>query len=268
MAIVWSETINNTRYEVRRAGHSIRLYTDGVFHSQYNPNRPITGSIWDLLLLPVFFYPQHSIKRILVLGVGGGAVMRQLDYFLSPQLIKGVELNAVHIEIAKRFFGLGQQPQQVSTLGGKRNKLNTNAKINIQRADAVDWLKKYNGAKFDMIIDDLFGEESGEPVRAIAADANWFKLVSKHLNRRGLLVINFVSRSQARRCGYFTNHAIQQSFKDAFQFTSTQYENAIAAFLGIESNRRIFHNNLAKHPELDTRKKSCRLRYQLSRIVI
>ena len=256
MAIVWHKTINNTRYEVRRAGHSIRLYTDGVFHSQYNPRRPITGSIWDLLLLPVFFYPPHSISRILVLGVGGGAVLRQLDYFLAPKFILGVELNAVHIDIARRFFGLAQ---------GEPHK---NAKISIQKADAVQWLKKYKGAKFDMIIDDLFGEENGEPVRAIDADSNWFKLLTKHLSPEGLLVMNFVSRGQARQSSFFTDQSIQKRFKSAFLFSSSQYENAITAFMKIESSRRIFHSHLESHPELDTRKKTCRLRYQLSRIVI
>jgi len=58
---------------VRSAGYSLRLYTDGVFHTQYNPGNPLTGHIWDLLMLPAFFYEPDTIKRVLVLGVGGVA---------------------------------------------------------------------------------------------------------------------------------------------------------------------------------------------------
>ena len=55
MAILWQKKIKNTQYEVRSAGQTRRLYTDGVFHSQFNPNRAITGGVWDLLMLPTFF---------------------------------------------------------------------------------------------------------------------------------------------------------------------------------------------------------------------
>ncbi|HCM06551.1 MAG TPA: class I SAM-dependent methyltransferase, partial [Oceanospirillales bacterium] len=48
MAIVWQETRNGTHYEVRNAGKTLRLYTDKVLHSQYNFDKKLTGSVWDL----------------------------------------------------------------------------------------------------------------------------------------------------------------------------------------------------------------------------
>ena len=101
MALLWHKQDGNTRYEVRSAGNTRRLYTNGVFHSQYNSTQPVTGSVWDLLLLPAFFLPASSLKRVLVLGVGGGAVIRQLNHFLQPEQIVGVELNPVHLEVAR-----------------------------------------------------------------------------------------------------------------------------------------------------------------------
>ena len=76
MALLWSEQDGDSRYEVRSAGNTRRLYTNGVFHSQYNPNNPVTGSVWDLLLLPAFFLPPGRPRRVLVLGVGGGENIR------------------------------------------------------------------------------------------------------------------------------------------------------------------------------------------------
>ena len=52
MALLWERRVEGTLYQVRSAGRTRRLYTNGVFHSQYNPVRPVTGSVWDLLLLP------------------------------------------------------------------------------------------------------------------------------------------------------------------------------------------------------------------------
>lgn len=105
MAILWQKTIKDTRYEVRTAGQTRRLYTDGVFHSQFNPEHEVTGGVWDVLMLPAFFYPPETIKRVLVLGVGGGAVIHQLQRYIKPEEIIGVELNPVHIMLAKNILG-------------------------------------------------------------------------------------------------------------------------------------------------------------------
>ncbi|MFQ5643422.1 MAG: oxidoreductase, partial [Thiogranum sp.] len=155
MSVLWARSTGGIRYEVRQAGRSLRLYTNGVLHSQYNPGRPLTGSVWDLLFLPAFFYPPGAIRRVLVLGVGGGAVIQQLRRFVQPDLIIGVELNAVHLSVARRFFALK----------GKG--------VQLIRANAVDWVQQYRGAPFDMIIDDLFGDADGEPQRAVFADRAW-----------------------------------------------------------------------------------------------
>ena len=55
MAIVWSKVVGDSQYEVRTAGQSIRLYKDGVFHSQWNARRPLAGGVWDLLFIPALF---------------------------------------------------------------------------------------------------------------------------------------------------------------------------------------------------------------------
>jgi len=155
LAIVWQKNLKGTSYEIRKAGNTTRLYTDGVFHSQFNPDNPITRSVWDLLMLPAFFYVKGSIKRVLVLGVGGGSVIQLLHKHVQPEEIIGIELNPVHISVAKRFFGVN------------------NKMAKLYAADAISWMEKYKGPPFDMIIDDLFGEVDGEGVRPIPLNAKW-----------------------------------------------------------------------------------------------
>ena len=106
MAVVWQQKKQSVLYQVRSAGKTLRLYTDGVLHSQYNPTQPVTGHAWDWLMLPAFFYPEDSIKRVLVLGVGGGTVIHQLNHFIQPDEIVGVEMSKTHFSVGKRFFGL------------------------------------------------------------------------------------------------------------------------------------------------------------------
>jgi len=248
MAIVWKKIVGGVCYEVRSAGNTRRLYTDGVFHSQYNPNNPVTGSIWDLLLLPAFFFPKGSIHRILVLGVGGGAVLKQFNYFLQPQNIVGVELNPVHLKIARRFFKLTQK------------------NISLHEADAVQWLQAYHGEPFDLIVDDLFGEDEGEPVRAVEADRAWATLLLRHLTSEGMVVTNFVSSRQLKQSAYVQASDIKQRFSCGFQLMASRYENAIGAFLKKPSSSRMLRKNLMTMPYLNPNLQTCKLSYYLRRI--
>lgn len=248
MALLWHKQDGNTRYEVRSAGNTRRLYTNGVFHSQYNATQPVTGSVWDLLLLPAFFLPANSLKRVLVLGVGGGAVIRQLNHFLSPQQIVGVELNPVHLEVAREFFEVEA------------------ANVELVEADARWWLKQYRGEPFDMIIDDIFSDADGDPQRAVPADGPWMRGLLKHLSADGVLVCNFGSPQELKECAWFQQPSIGNRFAAAFQLTTPLYENAIGAFLRQPSDSAVLRERLRHIPGLNPDLASSKLNYRIRRL--
>lgn len=245
MSLLWFKQTKDTRYEVRSAGNSVRLYTNGVFHSQFNPNAPVSGSVWDLLMLPAFFYSPGEIQRILVLGVGGGAVIRLLNHFVQPEKIVGVELNPVHIQIAKRYFGVGQSEAELVC------------------ADAVDWVCDYQGAPFDMIIDDLFCEEAGEPIRALVASPNWKRQLLSHLSKRGVLVMNFISVEEMKKSGCFTSQATRKRFQSVYRLTLPGYENTVGVFLRKHASSQQLRDNLKHTPGLNLQLKGSKLRYTI-----
>lgn len=247
MALIWYRQDGETRYEVRSAGRTRRLYTNGVFHSQYNPSSPVTGNVWDLLLLPAFFAPE-TIRRVLVLGVGGGAVIRQLNHFLTPDLIIGVEINPVHLQVAREHFAVEAE------------------NVALYQADAIHWVRQYRGEKFDLIIDDLFGDSGGDPQRAIAAEAPWMRQLLKRLTPQGTLVINFGSRQELKASAWFSHPAVQARLPAAFSFTTPLYENVIGAFLRQPSDARALRQNLGQWPELDRHRRSCRLNFDMRRL--
>lgn len=213
MAIVWTKSVDDKHFEVRRAGRSVRLYTDGVFHSQYNPAKPVISNLWSLLVLPGFFRPVGTIKRALVLGVGGGSVIRMLHHFVQPEQTIGVELDGTHIEIARRFFGVTQRHAE------------------LVKADAVDWLGNHQGAKFDLIIDDLFGETDGEPTRTVEATEPWLEVLSTHLANDGVLVMNFIGTRSLRQAINRLRQTQPTRFSSAFHLSLPAYENAVGAFV-------------------------------------
>lgn len=250
MALVWlQQDASGNRYELRSAGASLRLYTNGVFHSQYNPRRPVAGSVWDLLLLPAFMLPANRLQRILVLGVGGGAVIRQLNDFLSPELIVGVELNPVHLKLAREFFNAEAE------------------NVELLEADAHFWLENYSGPKFDLIIDDLFGDFDGEPCRAVPVDRDWSRSLCRLLSDEGVLAINFDSRLGLLESAPVSDFAVRQQFAAAICLTTRNYANHIGVFLPRDPDLEEFQQRLEKIPQLDRRRSGCKLNFALERLV-
>lgn len=245
MAIIWQKKLNGRKYEVRSAGQTRRLYTNGVCHSEFNLKTLLGGSIWDLLLITAFFYPAGSVRRVLMLGVGGGACIRQLQALLAPDSIDGVELDPVHLEIARRFFSL---PDSAVTL---------------HHANAAEWLQKYRGQPFDMIIDDLFIDHRGQPERALDADSQWFTLLLGHLAEKGQLVINFGGFDELRRCGCFRRKDIGRKFPSVFSISGPLLENRVGVFLRQAATSNTLRSALLAHPVLGPALKTRKLRYHI-----
>ncbi len=238
MAVVWERKTNSGVYQVRTAGKTVRLYKDGVFHSHYNPNHIVTRGVWDLLVLPSLLHPPASLRRVLMLGVGGGAAVHLLNHFVEPEHITAIELDPLHLSVAKSFF--------------KVNYANTE----LIEGDAIAWVEQHaakrNSPKFDLIIDDLYGEEEGEPVRAVEANRDWCEQLLALLSDDGLLVSNFVTAKELRSSAYVSKRAVRKQFKSAFKFTNPLYQNQIAALSKRACSVRDFRERVSEHRELRT----------------
>jgi spermidine synthase len=209
MAILWQKRQGGHLYQVRQAGKSLRLYTDGVFHTQYRPDRVSGGGYWDLLAFAPLLYPPGTIRRVLVLGVGGGAVIHSLRALVQPAHIDAVELNPVHIAIAKRWFGLG----------GRQHGLSFHV------MDAREFVASYRGPKFDLIVEDVFGQHDGEPCRAIAMDKKWMRALRRCLALDGMLVSDYTDRRE------FRASLPLASWQGIYTMTLPTYENIVGIYV-------------------------------------
>ena len=240
MAIIWQETRDGTHYQVRNAGKTLRLYTDNVLHSQYNPARKLTGSVWDLLFLPALCLAQDKQLRVLVLGVGGGAIMHMMNDFFNCEKIVGLELNPTHIEIAHKYFAL-----------------NSHA-FELIETDAIEWVENYRGEKFDVIIDDLFYEEKGEPIKVAAPDSTWFYNLYSQLKPKGMVVMNFVGRHSAMSASPLHDEGVQKLLPYGLHLTTPFYDNHVLAFSSQPLHSRLIRKTINQHEQLSVLKQSLR----------
>ncbi|MGB0866827.1 MAG: spermidine synthase [Granulosicoccaceae bacterium] len=246
LAVLHEQRKAGIHYQVRSAGHAKRLYTNGVFHSQWNPRRPIAGAVWDLLSLPALYLPQarHQPLRFLLLGVGGGAVLRQLQLLVPHARFTGVELDPVHLRLARDYFGLSELHAELHC------------------ADAVEWVRNYRGPRFDCVIDDLFSHQNGEPERAVKMDSAWAGALRRLTHKSGLLVANFASSQQLRESAL-----LRQSYPCVYQWAQPGYDNAVGACVRGSGDARYWRLALLEHPELSAAAKRAALASRRTKLV-
>ncbi|WP_269523219.1 hypothetical protein [Coraliomargarita parva] len=226
MAIVWQRNIEGNYYEVRTAGATLRLYRNGVNHSQWNPNRPLAGCIWDLITLPALHRPVGSLREICILGFGAGAVGRQMRELIQPDRIVGVDLDEIHLSIADGFFDCAEGCELVA-------------------ADAVEWVRSGScEGQFDYVVDDLYAEENGLPVRCAPLDAEWAESMVSLLKPEGMLVYNLVEPEKVKHLPPFKRADLRKRFPHAMVCLIEGYENRIVAFSPVELDKDTYKAQL------------------------
>lgn len=246
MAVLWRNESGGTLYEVRSHGATRRLLSDGVFHSAWNPRSGLTGRVWDLLLAAAFASPERP-ARILVLGIGAGTVLLQYRRFVDPALLVGVDLDPVHIELGRRFFGLDE------------------AGARLYRADARDWVAGWRGAPFDLVVDDLYGHRAGEPERGVPLTAAWIKSLSRLVAPAGVLAVNFMSGAELRRGAALIPSRGPGSYLNRFRLQGPRDDNAVGLFCRTPTSCGEIRARMRQTPGLDERRPGCRLSYLLRR---
>ena len=212
MAILWQQTIDDNHYEVRTAGGSVRLYRNGVNHSQWNPKRPLSGSIWDLITLPTLHRPLNSLEDVLILGFGAGSVGRQISELVMPERIVGIELDPIHLSIADGFFECSND-------------------CNLIAGDAVEWVhERAEKASYDVIVDDLYAEEDGIPVRCVPMNTEWCEALAGLLKPGGMMIYNMIEPRKIKHLPIFKSSKLKKRFTETVMYRIDGYENRVIAF--------------------------------------
>ena len=243
MAVLFDKKVSGHHYQVRNAGQSIRLYSNGVLHSQYNPRQPINGAIWDLLLLPGFLLSTPP-KSILLLGLGGGTLVHLIRLFFPTAHMTCIELDKQHISIAKKWFKLP-----------KKN-------VTLIEGDAYEYMQNTKET-FDWIVDDVFQHINGEPERGTDI-TSLLGLYKQSLKENSLLTLNVIGADQKREF-----NSIKGEFSDAYELRHPLYSNQILSVVKGDQqrvNKAMFAERLANFKILDQSYKSCKLNFEFKKL--
>ncbi len=93
-----------------RGGRELELNEGVATHSAWRPEAVLTGRYWDLFLMlpPLLARPPRSM---LVIGNAGGTIGRAYGRFYPRVEVDGVEIDPKLNEVARRWFGAGDNPR-------------------------------------------------------------------------------------------------------------------------------------------------------------
>ncbi len=165
---------------IRRTRRTTTLLVDGSCATVWHAGRATTGGIWDLLAAPVLLAPDAETPRVLVLGVGGGAVLRVLRALCPAARLTGVELDPAVLALARREFAL-------DALGA-----------DLLCGDARAIVRALPRRRlFDVIIDDVY-VRAADGMRKPPGWAATLRAAAARRRAGGLLVCNALAAADAR----------------------------------------------------------------------
>lgn len=247
MRELWRQERDGVLYQLRRRGRTLSLFANGIQHSEFHPERWVTGSVWDLLWLPALFHEPQQHRRILVLGLGGGSLVPPLAGLVQPDTFVGVDNDSAHLEVAEQFFDVG------------------GFGVHTVLDNARDWVRDWQGEPFDLVIEDLFAPSSDTVSRVLPANRDWCRSLKKLVAPGGTLVMNFGDWREYRH-SWAASRPAQSGWRRGFRLSTPDCHNAVIAWLARDASSSELRARVRARPELDGALKRGRLNYGVRRL--
>ncbi|CAI0694723.1 fused MFS/spermidine synthase [Serratia ficaria] len=152
-----------------------------------NPALPIHNYI-KAMLMAVAWQPPASA---LILGLGGGSLVRALHASDAHMRLEVVELRAAVVSVAERYF----------TLPGADA-------VALHTADAVEFVRTAHGRRYDLIFSDLYSAFAMDPQQG---SQSFLENCAARLNDGGWLVLNYHEVPHADTLLYHSLHRVFDS---------------------------------------------------------
>ena len=193
---------------VQKDGERELELNEGVaVHSVWRSDSVLTGRYWDLFLLlpPLLDRPP---KRMLVIGNAGGTIARAYGRFYPGVEIDGIEIDPKLNEIARRFFGAGDNPR-----------------LRLVAADGRPFLERTKH-RYDLIVVDAYRQPY---VPFYLATQEFFQLARDRLRPGGAIALNVAATPDDRRLSRAIGTTLLTAFPQAWRWQALRFNDLLLA---------------------------------------
>ena len=158
------------------------LRADNIWHTQMDRKDPHGRGLpySDYVDLAFVFNP--NIRRVLVIGLGGGTVPKRFVRDYPSVKVDAVEIDAAVIRIAKRYFYVEEGPR-----------------LKLHEADGRQFLRRTD-QKWDLILLDAYYADT---VPFFLTTREFFTIAKSHLTPGGILCNNVIGQVGGPRSAFF-----------------------------------------------------------------
>lgn len=179
--------------EINQVGKRIDMDVEGATFATWHPEHYLTGYSWDAVTAGCLLHPEHPPASILMLGLAGGTVARQLRLLLPDVKITAIEIDPVLVELARTYMEL--EPMNV----------------HVEVADAYHWLKTCPD-HYDVVIDDIYLSGRVDVERPLAPTGETLALLRRCTAPSGLVVANMITDDPHQALFHETRSAFSSRF--------------------------------------------------------
>jgi predicted membrane-bound spermidine synthase len=155
-------------------GDRINMDVEGATFATWHPRLRMTGYSWDALAAACLLRAGGPPRSVLMLGLAGGTVARQLRALAPEAAITGVDIDAEVVNLARRHMALDE------------------LRIEVVISDADRFLSETE-RRFDVILDDLFLSGPTDVTRAREPIGSRLDLVKDRLTPGGIVATNLIT---------------------------------------------------------------------------
>lgn len=160
----------------------------------------------------------HNIRRVLMIGLGGGSTQRAYGHYHTNVMVDTVEIDPVVIEVAKKYFAVKETPRH-----------------SIHNEDGRVFLRR-TAVKYDVILMDAYTRTRyGSSIPPHLVTKEFFQLADRHLTTNGVLAYNVIGQVQGSQADIVG--AIYRTMKEVFPqvYTFPAHANANVVLIGTKS---------------------------------
>lgn len=179
---------------IRKIRDRIELEVAGGSFGSWHPRCILTAYYWDALAAGCLLHPTNKNPNILILGLGGGTVVRIIKHILPKAKIVAIEIDGELVDIARKYMHLQDYPG-----------------LEIVIEDAYRYLNMTN-KRFDVIIDDIFQTGPEDVYRPEIDPVDVQYLVKRCLKSGGIALTNLVTDPDHRQ----VQSGHRQAYKSAY----------------------------------------------------
>jgi spermidine synthase len=160
--------------------------------------------------MPLVWNP--GLKRVLMMGLGGGSTQRSFQRYQTNVMVDTVELDSVVVTTAKKYFGVAETPlHKIHTMDGR---------IYLRRTTNT----------YDAILMDAYTmTRYGSSIPPHLTTKEFFTLANEHLSTNGVLAYNVIGQIHGWRADFMgaLYRTMKEVFPQVYLFPAVSSQNVV-----------------------------------------